>query len=165
MIQVFKSRCLLRSMFLVVAVVTTGCTGPGLNGAPAYGSAPDYYGAVYRAGEARREQAGPIVNGGSAPDYYGAIYRAHEAQREQRVRFAIIESVRQVNYEKPESGLVAVVRGNALEQSLGRQPSLELTVRMESGEMRAIVQGADDSFYAGQRVRVLRDGNIAHVTH
>lgn len=165
MTRVLKSRRLLRSMFPVVAVIATGCAGPAFDGAPAFGSAPDYYGAVYRADQARRERTGPSVAGGSAPDYYGAVYRAHEAQREQKVRFATIESIRQVNFETPESGVVAVARASALQQSLDRQPGLELTVRMDSGERRAIVQRADDSFHAGQHVRVLRDGDVARVTH
>ena len=165
MSQILKSRRLLRSMLAVVAVITTGCAGPGVHGGKSYGSAPDYYGAVYRAMEASRDQAGPSIQGERAPDYYGAVYRSREAQGEQQVRFATIESIRPVHLEEPASGLVAVVRGNAGEQSLNRRPGLELTVRMDSGEMRAIVQGGDDSFRTGQRVRVRRDGDIARVTH
>ena len=42
--------------------------------------------------------------------------------------------------------------------------ALEITVRLDSGEMRAIVQEADQQFVPGQRVRLLSSGGVTRVT-
>jgi|APTNR8051073442_1049403.scaffolds.fasta_scaffold02429_9 outer membrane lipoprotein SlyB len=56
--------------------------------------------------------------------------------------------------------------GSAIEESATRQPGLEITVRLDSGRMVAVTQGADEPFYPGDRVRVLTgyDGTsrVAH---
>lgn len=57
------------------------------------------------------------------------------------------------------------VAGNALESSADRRPGYELTVRLDNGEMRAIVQEADEFFQPGDRVRILSRGGISRVTH
>ena len=57
------------------------------------------------------------------------------------------------------------VAGNAIENSADRKPGYELTVRLDDGEMRAIVQAADEPFNPGDRVRVLSRGGISRVTH
>ena len=46
--------------------------------------------------------------------------------------------------------------GAAAEESASRQSGLEVTVRMDYGEVIAIVQAADEEFYVGDRVWVLR---------
>jgi len=43
----------------------------------------------------------------------------------------------------------------ALQQSMGSQTALEITVKLDSGRMISIVQAADVSFVKGERVRVL----------
>lgn len=55
--------------------------------------------------------------------------------------------------------------GNAVENSANRRPGYELTVRLDDGEMRAIVQEADEPFSPGDRVRILSRGGISRVTH
>ena len=57
------------------------------------------------------------------------------------------------------------VAGNAIEGGVGKQQGLELTVRFENGEIRSIVQGADEQFYPGDRVRVLSGTGATRVTH
>ena len=57
------------------------------------------------------------------------------------------------------------VAGNAIENSADRRPGYELTVRLDNGEMRAIVQDADEFFQPGDRVRILSRGGISRVTH
>lgn len=56
------------------------------------------------------------------------------------------------------------VAGNALESKATSHGALEITVRLDSGEMRAIVQEADQQFTPGQRVRLLSSGGITRVT-
>ena len=57
------------------------------------------------------------------------------------------------------------VAGNAIEGSAAQRPGYELTVRLDNGEMRAIVQEADAYFQPGDRVRILSRGGISRVTH
>lgn len=57
------------------------------------------------------------------------------------------------------------VAGNAIENSADRRPGYELTVRLDNGELRAIVQDADEPFRPGDRVRILSRGGVSRVTH
>ena len=56
--------------------------------------------------------------------------------------------------------------GSAVEEGMTRQPGLEITVRLDSGRIIAVTQGADERFYPGDRVRVLTgsDGTV-RVSH
>ena len=54
--------------------------------------------------------------------------------------------------------------GAAAEEGLTRQEGVEITVRLDNGELRAIVQEADQEFQPGQRVRLLTSGGITRVT-
>ena len=45
--------------------------------------------------------------------------------------------------------------GAAAEQGMTRQEGVEITVRLDNGELRAIVQTADEPFKPGDRVRLL----------
>ena len=56
------------------------------------------------------------------------------------------------------------VAGNAMEGGVTQKSGLEITVKLDSGEMRAIVQEADQPFEPGQRVRLLTSGGITRVT-
>jgi len=49
-------------------------------------------------------------------------------------------------------------------QALQSQTGLEITVRMDSGETIAVVQGADLAFSPGQRVQVVSGGDATRVT-
>ncbi|MEF9943485.1 MAG: glycine zipper 2TM domain-containing protein [Burkholderiaceae bacterium] len=54
--------------------------------------------------------------------------------------------------------------GNAAEAQIGRKQGFEITVRLDNGEMRAIVQDADTSFVPGERVRLLTQGGVTRVS-
>jgi outer membrane lipoprotein SlyB len=62
------------------------------------------------------------------------------------------------------AGVAGGVAGNALEHKATSKDALEITVRLDSGEMRAIVQEADQQFAPGQRVRLLSSGGVTRVT-
>ena len=62
------------------------------------------------------------------------------------------------------AGVAGSVAGNALEHKGTSKDALEITVRLDSGEMRAIVQEADQQFAPGQRVRLLSSGGVTRVT-
>lgn len=56
------------------------------------------------------------------------------------------------------------VAGNVLENKATAKDAYEITVRLDSGELRAIVQEADVAFTPGQRVRLLSSGGVTRVT-
>lgn len=55
--------------------------------------------------------------------------------------------------------------GSAAEEGITRRQGVELTVRLDNGEMRAIVQEADETFTVGERVRLVSQGGVTRVTH
>lgn len=56
------------------------------------------------------------------------------------------------------------VAGQAIEQGTTRRTGVEVTVKLDSGALVAIVQEADETFKAGERVRILSDGKTSRVT-
>ncbi len=137
-----------------------------------------------------------VLAGCATPSTSSEVYGPGQVQREQIVRFGIVESVRQVTIQHPDSGVGTLggaalggvagsavgagrgsvvgaivgavaggVAGNALENSADRRPGYELTVRLDNGEMRAIVQDADEPFAPGDRVRILSRNGVSRVTH
>lgn len=61
--------------------------------------------------------------------------------------------------------LAGGVIGNQVDSRLANRPGLEITVRLDNGELRAITQDADEPFRIGERVRLLSDGRTTRVTH
>jgi outer membrane lipoprotein SlyB len=58
------------------------------------------------------------------------------------------------------------IGGAAAEEGMTRQHGLEITVKLDSGQMLAVTQAADESFLVGDRVRVLTAmSGTARVTH
>ena len=57
------------------------------------------------------------------------------------------------------------VAGQAIEQGTTRKNGVEVTVKLDIGALLAIVQEADETFRAGDRVRILSDGRTSRVTH
>jgi outer membrane lipoprotein SlyB len=55
--------------------------------------------------------------------------------------------------------------GQPAEAHLNNRPGLEITVRLDNGELRAITQDADEPFRIGERVRLLSNGRTTRVTH
>ena len=55
--------------------------------------------------------------------------------------------------------------GQAIEGGVGRKAGLEITVKLDNGELRAITQEADEQFKPGDRVRLLSGTGVTRVTH
>jgi len=55
--------------------------------------------------------------------------------------------------------------GQNVEKSANERAGVEITVLLDSGRYIAIVQEADESFRAGDRVRILSGGRTTRVTH
>ncbi|MDE1891325.1 MAG: glycine zipper 2TM domain-containing protein [Betaproteobacteria bacterium] len=60
--------------------------------------------------------------------------------------------------------LAGAVAGNAVEGSVETKPGVEITVRLDSGYVIAVTQGADEQFKVGERVQVLGGGGATRVT-
>lgn len=56
------------------------------------------------------------------------------------------------------------IAGQAVERNASNRAGLEITVRMDNGQLRAYVQDADVQFSPGQRVRIVSSGGTARVT-
>jgi outer membrane lipoprotein SlyB len=61
-------------------------------------------------------------------------------------------------------GVVGAIGGEALEERATRHEGVEITVRLENGELRAIVQKAEETFAPGEKVRLLSSGGVTRVT-
>lgn len=57
------------------------------------------------------------------------------------------------------------IAGSAAENRINQRRGLEITVRLDNGEMRAVTQDADELFRPGDRVRLLSSGGSTRVTH
>ncbi|MFH1603019.1 MAG: glycine zipper 2TM domain-containing protein [Pseudomonadota bacterium] len=57
------------------------------------------------------------------------------------------------------------VAGHAIEQGVTKKQGLEITVKLDNGELRAITQEADEAFHPGERVRLLSSGGVTRVSH
>ena len=55
------------------------------------------------------------------------------------------------------SAIAGAAAGSVAEESVTKQPGLEVTVRMDTGQTFALVQGVDPPIRAGDRVRILHN--------
>ncbi len=61
--------------------------------------------------------------------------------------------------------VVGGLAGSAAEEGFTRKDGIEITVKLDSGSMLAIVQEADERFNPGERVRVLESRGVTRVSH
>ena len=61
--------------------------------------------------------------------------------------------------------VVGGLAGSAAEEGLTRKDALEITVKIDGGQLVAIVQEADEQFRAGDRVRLIESGGTTRVSH
>lgn len=57
------------------------------------------------------------------------------------------------------------VAGQAIEQRVGKKNGLEITVKLDNGQLVAITQEADEQFHPGERVRLLSGHGATRVSH
>jgi outer membrane lipoprotein SlyB len=57
------------------------------------------------------------------------------------------------------------VAGQAIEERTTKKDGLEITVKLDSGQIIAVTQEADEVFRAGERVRVLSGSGATRVSH
>lgn len=61
--------------------------------------------------------------------------------------------------------VVGGIAGAAAEEGFTRKDALEITVKLDGGGLVAIVQEADDTFKAGEKVRLIESGGTTRVSH
>ena len=61
--------------------------------------------------------------------------------------------------------VIGGMAGSAAEENLTKKNALEITVKLDSGQIVAVVQEMGEVFHPGQRVRVLSDHHSSRVTH
>lgn len=57
------------------------------------------------------------------------------------------------------------VAGQAIEEKTTKKDGLEITIKLENGQIIAVTQEADEQFRTGERVRVLSGGGATRVSH
>ena len=60
-------------------------------------------------------------------------------------------------------GIGGAMAGNAVENARSRRQGVEITLALDSGQTRVIVQEADVPIFVGQRVQVITQGNTTRV--
>jgi outer membrane lipoprotein SlyB len=61
--------------------------------------------------------------------------------------------------------VVGGLAGSAAEEGFTRKDGVEITVKLDSGNMIAVVQEADEQFNPGERVRILEANGVTRVSH
>jgi outer membrane lipoprotein SlyB len=61
--------------------------------------------------------------------------------------------------------IVGGLIGQRVEANANTRPGFEITVKLDSGELRAVTQAADELFRPGERVRLLGNGYMTRITH
>ncbi len=61
--------------------------------------------------------------------------------------------------------VVGGIAGAAIEEGVTRKDALEITVKLDSGALIAIVQEADEQFKVGDKVRLIENSSISRVAH
>ena len=132
-------------------------------------ASPSSSGGVYSSGEAQREQVvrlgvvesvrrvtiEPSRSGVGAAT--GGIVGGIAGSNVGGGRGSIVGSVL--------GAVVGGIAGDAAEGAIRRKAGLEITVKLDNGELRAITQEADEGFKPGDRVRLLSSGGTTRVTH
>ncbi len=60
--------------------------------------------------------------------------------------------------------VIGGVAGQAIEERTTKKEGLEITVKLDSGQLIAVTQEADEQFQTGDRVRILSGSGISRVS-
>lgn len=61
--------------------------------------------------------------------------------------------------------VIGGMAGSAIEEGVTKKNALEITVRLDNGQLTAVVQESDELFHAGEKVRLLSGAGGTRVTH
>lgn len=141
---------------VLLVTVLAGCAAPGLGGG------------TYSREQARREQTVRMgyvesvrevklegTRSGVGPSA-GAVAGGIAGSSIGRGRGAALGTV--------AGAVIGGLAGQAAEQGVTAKRGVEVTVKLDNGQMVAIMQEADETFRPGDRVRILSDGATSRVT-
>lgn len=143
-------------VLLAIAVATAGCAGRSSSGS------------VYTPGQAQREQTVRM----------GVVESVRQVTIEPQqsgvgaATGGIVGGIAGANVGGGRGSIIGTVlgavagglAGQAAEGAFARKPGLEITVKLDNGELRAITQEADETFRPGERVRLLSGTGPTRVT-
>jgi outer membrane lipoprotein SlyB len=55
--------------------------------------------------------------------------------------------------------------GQAIEEKASKKDGVEITIKLDGGQIIAVTQEADEQFHTGERVRVLSGSGVTRVSH
>jgi outer membrane lipoprotein SlyB len=55
--------------------------------------------------------------------------------------------------------------GQAIEEKSSKKDGLEITIKLDTGQIIAVTQEADEPFHPGERVRILSGNGVTRVSH
>ena len=55
--------------------------------------------------------------------------------------------------------------GQAIEEKSSKKDGLEITIKLDTGQIIAVTQEADEAFHPGERVRILSGNEVTRVSH
>lgn len=143
------------STALLVAVLA-GCAAPGLGGG------------TYSREQARREQTVRMGYVESVREVKLEGTRSGVGPAAGAVAGGIagssIGSGRGAALGTVAGAVIGGLAGQAAEQGVTGKRGVEVTVKLDNGQMVAIMQEADETFRPGDRVRILSDGATSRVT-
>ena len=150
------SKCLMVASTLALAVIT-GCAQPGLGGGN------------YTRGQVRGEQS---VRFGSVESVRDVIIDARDTGTGTLAGAAIggvagstVGGGSRANAVGAIAGaVVGGIIGNAVEKNNNDRKGVEVTVRLESGNVIAVTQEKDEDFRVGDRVRILSGQGTTRVS-
>ena len=151
-------RLFLLSLMPVLAAIVAGCANPAPSG-QAYSVYQTQNEQIVRMGTVESVRNVAIVNpdtgvGTVSGAALGGLAGSRVGEGNGSVAAGILGAV------------AGGVLGNHVENRANTRPGLEITVRLDNGELRAITQLADEPFRPGERVRLLTDGyHRTRVTH
>jgi outer membrane lipoprotein SlyB len=142
---------------IAVTLVLTGCAGTSNSGA------------VYRPGQSQAEQTVRM----GVVESVRTVSIEPERTGAGAIAGGIIGGIVGGSMGRGAGGVIASVlggvggglAGDAIERNGNRREGLEITVKLDNGELRAITQEADEPFKPGERVRLLSGTGATRVTH
>lgn len=148
---------LLAAGVCTAAAIVAGCAGPSSSGS------------VYTPGQAQREQTvrmGVVesvrqVTIEKTPSGAGAVAGGVVGG----VAGSSVGAGRGSTITSVLGAVAGGLAGQAIEGSIGRKAGVEVTVKLDNGELRAITQEADEVFKPGERVRLLSGTGVTRVSH
>jgi outer membrane lipoprotein SlyB len=141
---------------LALVSVVTGCASPGL-GSGSYSREQTRREQTVRMGfvESVREVRLEGTRSGVGPAA-GAVVGGVAGSTVGRGAGSVVAAV--------VGAVAGGVAGQAIEQGVTTKRGVEITVKLDNGQMVAIMQEADETFRPGDRVRILSDGATSRVT-